>query len=763
MKNQVQKKAAKQKPLIVGNFPAEQVLPPFQENFRFVKQIGQRKEIEKYIRASNALLKLLGRFFSREEYLQAVIKLIRGFSGCRSIGIRLINEEGYIPYAAHINYTREFLKAENWLSARDDKCFCPGVFNEKKISRKPGVLTIGNSLSCDNLSSFYDGLSEDDLSKLRSGCYKAGFKSIAVIPVTYRNSVIAALHLADERLGYFSPVVVELIERLAPFIGEGIFKFNLADNIWIKYNLEKTVNAIMRLSLEDVSLEKFLENTLDFLFHSPLFPLDCLASILLIDEDKPDTLVLKAQNKLSRRKAAGCKLVPLGRCVCGKAALSRKPQFFSNVDENHEISFEGMPDHGHYCVPLIFVDRLLGVLNLCLKAGNRRDLKKEEFINSIAETLSVIIQRKQTEKKLDTTNKLLEQVFFSTHFLIAYLDIDFNFVKVNQAYANKDGREGSFYEKKNFFELYPLEKYRQIFKNVIETGEAYLAYSQDFLFTQPEQGAYWDWSLQPVINSFYQVEGVVLSLVDVTERELSEQRLNKMQKELHEAKRLADIGVLAATVAHELRNPLGVIRTAAYNIKRKSPGPLLSGHLERIEHKVLESDQIISNLLFYARFKKPAFETVKIYDLLEECVSAGKLKFSGCKAKLERNYKSLRKYSIEADPLQLKELFNNLLNNAFEALVEHRGKIEITSACDSSRDEISITFEDNGVGIDPEDLKKITEPFFTRKARGTGLGLTVCDQVVKLHGGKMIINSILGRGSVFNVVLPLKKYINRKL
>jgi signal transduction histidine kinase len=109
---------------------------------------------------------------------------------------------------------------------------------------------------------------------------------------------------------------------------------------------------------------------------------------------------------------------------------------------------------------------------------------------------------------------------------------------------------------------------------------------------------------------------------------------------------------------------------------------------------------------------------------------------------------------MQADPLQLKEVFNNILDNACQALDKESGCINVSAALDGNKNVI-ITIEDNGAGIEPEDIKRLFEPFFTRKSKGTGLGLTICNQLVGLHNGRIDVESSLGRGTIVKLTLPV--------
>ncbi|NJP06277.1 MAG: PAS domain-containing protein [Chloroflexaceae bacterium] len=127
----------------------------------------------------------------------------------------------------------------------------------------------------------------------------------------------------------------------------------------------------------------------------------------------------------------------------------------------------------------------------------------------------------------DSTD-LFERLFSTIHIAIAYMDCDFTFIRVNHAYAAADKREPSFFVGKNHFDLYPYAENEAIFRQVVATGQAYTDYAKAFVYTNnPERGTtYWDWTLQPIIHITGRIEGLVLSLIDVTQRVLSEQELH---------------------------------------------------------------------------------------------------------------------------------------------------------------------------------------------------------------------------------------------
>lgn len=258
-------------------------------------------------------------------------------------------------------------------------------------------------------------------------------------------------------------------------------------------------------------------------------------------------------------------------------------------------------------------------------------------------------------------------------------------------------------------------------------------------------------SSRSLVNA--KVRGSCVVVADLTE-------LKHTREQLEKSKRLADIGMLAASMAHELRNPLAGIRLAAYNIGRKVNQENIRKHLETIDKKVLESDQIINNLLFYSMLKTPHFEAIPIYNFLDEFLENKLEQYHKFSITFELHYEALRNVFVNGDPVQLREMVANILNNAVDAVVARKdlapqaGRVTITGTVDSF---LELRFTDNGVGIDEQNLSRIFEPFFSTKSKGTGLGLFVCHQIVDLHNGTINIESRKGAGTEVRVRLPLQQ------
>jgi PAS domain S-box-containing protein len=230
--------------------------------------------------------------------------------------------------------------------------------------------------------------------------------------------------------------------------------------------------------------------------------------------------------------------------------------------------------------------------------------------------------------------------------------------------------------------------------------------------------------------------------------------LDTARDELRSARHLSEIGTLAAMVAHELRTPLGVIKAAAYNVKRKSGKEPVDGHVANIDAKVDESNQIIENLLDYAKMKMPQTERTAVSPMLKECVKRCRASFGAKGANVSVDIKLKKKDMAMVDPLQIRQVLNNVLDNACQALPGGKGAVNVTARMDGKNTGIVVVVEDTGCGIREEDLTKIFDPFFSRKAKGTGLGLAVCRRIVELHHGEITVMNRDGGGSSVRIALP---------
>lgn len=227
--------------------------------------------------------------------------------------------------------------------------------------------------------------------------------------------------------------------------------------------------------------------------------------------------------------------------------------------------------------------------------------------------------------------------------------------------------------------------------------------------------------------------------------------------------KMAQLGQLTATVAHELRNPLGAVRTSAFLLERKvrNKGLGIEPQLERINNGVTRCDNIISQLLDFARSKAIQPEPVMLDDWLAKLVEEEAQKLPAAVV-IECEF-TLGSLVVPFDAARMSRVVINLVSNASEALVgkgEDPSKftakfplIRITTAVTHRGAEMTIA--DNGPGIPPDHAAKIFEPLFTTKNFGTGLGLSAVQKIMEQHGGGIDVEAAPGKGAAFTAWWPL--------
>jgi len=239
--------------------------------------------------------------------------------------------------------------------------------------------------------------------------------------------------------------------------------------------------------------------------------------------------------------------------------------------------------------------------------------------------------------------------------------------------------------------------------------------------------------------------GFVAVIKDISDRKLMEEKLLK-------AERLAAIGEVAAMVGHDLRNPLTGIAGAAYYLKSKLESVMDQKSLDMvklIERDIEYSNKILTDLLDYSREIRLELRPSAPRAVVQEALLLAKVPENVHVINKVRN-----KPEVQVDVDALARAFINIIRNAADAMPD--GGTLTVSGKQSGR-ELSIAFTDTGIGMSEEVSRKIWTPFFTTKAKGMGLGLSICKRIVEAHDGRVSAQSVEGKGTTFIVTLPVER------
>ena len=253
--------------------------------------------------------------------------------------------------------------------------------------------------------------------------------------------------------------------------------------------------------------------------------------------------------------------------------------------------------------------------------------------------------------------------------------------------------------------------------------------------------------------------------IDELNRELvtSKKKLKtftKRYENIERSDRLSAMGEMAVNIAHEIRNPLGSIELFATCLhKELKDNNELKNIVEYISKGVKSIDAIISNLLLFINSENaPEFEVVNINDIVKDSIFFS-THLIGCDDGLEVVSDFYDKpVFVTGDHELLKQVCLNIILNAIQAMSK-RGRLFIKTGIKYNRfkkeENVYIKFSDSGTGISEENIKKIFNPFFTTKKKGTGVGLSIVHNIIKEHGGSIDVKSIFGKGTDVTLNIPL--------
>jgi len=250
------------------------------------------------------------------------------------------------------------------------------------------------------------------------------------------------------------------------------------------------------------------------------------------------------------------------------------------------------------------------------------------------------------------------------------------------------------------------------------------------------------------------IQGVAFDITDIKD---AEERLRQAQEALVRTEKLAAIGRLAASIGHELRNPLAAIRNAWYYLDRRVIHAPEAQSDKRIQQfsKVIATEidrcaKIIGELLDFSRERAIFRAPTAAHELVQSALAVV-VKPAETIELLNHVSKDLPVPNVDAD--QFRQVLVNLLQNAVEAVDPQTGRVEVRASVDSG--ELTLRVIDNGKGMTESVRARIFEPLYTTKLRGTGLGLAIVEGIVKRHDGRISVASVLDAGTTFTIVIPL--------
>jgi len=593
---------------------------------------------------------------------------------------------------------------------------------------------------------------------------ESGVKSIAAVPLLLKADikgigekrgkvvgVLGAASMVEERFSsydmqFFSAVGTQLgvaVEntRLIEKLREKMKEIELINEISNVVNSSLSIGHIFRLVVSE------LKKMLDFE----------RATITILDEARNKLNIFTLDTRLPTSLTKGTR-APLEGTSAGWVTRNQKP--WINGDLSREIAFEHdrrLLNEGirsTISVPL-FKDKPLGSLNFDHVLPGRYSEKDLEILMPVARNLSIALENALLFEEISREKREWEKTFDAITDMVWIEDLKGNVLRTNRAAADKTGQAESSLIGKNSEEIFRALKIRTahpLLESGGGTGRRYRELTGG--------GIYLHWTY-PLMDSEGNAYGIVNSLKDMTEQK-------RLEQQLFRASKLASLGTLAAGIAHEINNPMGIIAGYSEALRDRAGDPELlkvpsfedfPEYLDTINREIFRCKDILKTLLDFARPSTGTFREIDINEIVKEVIlllqHTAKKQNQLLQLDLDREIPK-----TAADPGGLRQLFMNIIMNSFY-FVGPEGKISISTRRETDpygSSFIRITVTDNGKGIRREDIERVFDPFFTTKpaGEGTGLGLSICHRIVSAHDGTIDARSRPGEGTTFLIRLPVK-------
>ena len=377
-----------------------------------------------------------------------------------------------------------------------------------------------------------------------------------------------------------------------------------------------------------------------------------------------------------------------------------------------------------------------------------------------------ITRRKQLELEILDLKNFNESIFQSIGSGLITLDLDRKITSCNNSAEEELGLSAEEVIGKSLEEIFPKEDCKRLLPNFDDPVQSLLNREMQ-LTTKDGNRVYVGFTVTPRIDNQNRRAGTIISFRNITQ-------IKQMQAEVQRMDRLASMGVLASGIAHEIRNPLAGIKTIAQTLEEEiEPNDPRREYLSRIVRQVNRMDDLLKTIFSYAKPRQPKRKFYRLQEIVQEVLALLGNQIRGHSVKFQTNYHPELPL-LFVDFYQIQQVILNLFLNALDAmpkggeleleaytkfttlqLVDRRGRPFLTTNNSALYAEIKIS--DTGKGIKPEDLSSIFNPFFTTKPQGSGLGLSIVYRIVTEHGGEIKVESDIGQGTTFRVLLPTEE------
>ena len=559
----------------------------------------------------------------------------------------------------------------------------------------------------------------------------------------------------------------------------------------------REINALLEIS-KAIASGLYLEDVLRLIVTVTANLMNSKICSLWILDERDQKLKLKATQSISEEYLKERSLA-MGEGVVGHVALHNQPMAILNVlkeplyKEKELAKKEGLVSM--LSVPMCIKDRVIGVINCYTSYPHAFSKNEEEMLTTVANQAAICIENSGLMETLDIDEILklvlegvtknigfdrarLYLVNEKRHVLECKMAVGVDEEKIKGITLPLDPEDSvvarSIFEKQPFIipdasqdpRVNPILKekfnlHSLVVIPLLTKGKPLGAIAADHV----EPGKNITSEILESAMTFAQQAGLAIhnALMYQELKAFSQQMEEKIQKttadlkkteaQLIRSEKLAALGQLAAGIAHEIRNPLTSINILIHSLTENFPTKDSRWEdLKVIEEEILRINEIVDQFLRFAKPAPPLLDKTDLIPIFEETLQLLRPQIEKGKIAVQKEFEPLPLITVDRE--QIKQVILNLLMNAIQAMP---GGGQLSMSGRFSRDGywVELTVQDSGVGIPPEDLDKLFDPFFSTKEGGIGLGLSIAHRIIDQHHGKIEVESNPGKGTLFTISLPV--------
>jgi signal transduction histidine kinase/putative methionine-R-sulfoxide reductase with GAF domain len=559
----------------------------------------------------------------------------------------------------------------------------------------------------------------------------------------------------------------------------------------------REINALLEIS-KAIASGLYLEDVLRLIVTVTANLMDSKICSLWILDERDQKLKLKATQSISEEYLKERSLA-MGEGVVGCVALHNQPMAILNVlkeplyKEKELAKKEGLVSM--LSVPMCIKDRVIGVINCYTSYPHAFSKNEEEMLTTVANQAAICIENSGLMETLDIDEILklvlegvtknigfdrarLYLVNEKRHVLECKMAVGVDEEKIKGITLPLDPEDSvvarSIFEKQPFIipdasqdpRVNPILKekfnlHSLVVIPLLTKGKPLGAIAADHV----EPGKNITSEILESAMTFAQQAGLAIhnALMYQELKAFSQQMEEKIQKttadlkkteaQLIRSEKLAALGQLAAGIAHEIRNPLTSINILIHSLRQNiSSGESRSEDFKVIEEEIHRINEIVDQFLRFAKPAPPHLERTEVTSIFEEILQLLRPQMEKLRISVQKDFRSVPLITIDNE--QMKQVILNLLMNSIQAMPEG-GQFRLEGEVSKDGQWVELSIRDSGVGIPPEDMDKLFDPFFSTKEGGIGLGLSIAHRIIDQHHGKIEVTSNPNEGTIFTVYLPI--------